>query len=53
MTVSGRTHLDQQASRRPEYAIALPPADLSLTQDREWCVVRVNGEWRQIRIHDW
>lgn len=30
-----------------------PPGDLSLTQDEEWCVVRLNGEWREIRLHDY
>jgi predicted TPR repeat methyltransferase len=24
-----------------------------MTQDAEWCVVRVDGEWRQIRFHDY
>jgi predicted TPR repeat methyltransferase len=33
--------------------VALPEPGLSLTQDAEWCVVRVNGEWRQIRFHDY
>jgi 2-polyprenyl-3-methyl-5-hydroxy-6-metoxy-1,4-benzoquinol methylase len=24
-----------------------------MTQDAEWCVIRVNGTWRQIRFHDY
>jgi hypothetical protein len=24
-----------------------------MTQDAEWCVVRVDGRWRQIRFHDY
>ncbi len=33
--------------------LALPPADLSLEQDEEWCVVRVDDGWRRMRIHDY
>ncbi len=33
--------------------VALPESDMSMTQDAEWCVVRVDGEWRQIRFHDY
>jgi len=33
--------------------IALPPSTVSETQDREWCVVEVNGRWRKIRFHDY
>jgi hypothetical protein len=33
--------------------IALPPRPVSLTQDREWCVVEIGGEWRKIRFHDY
>lgn len=33
--------------------IALPPRDVSLKQDREWCVVEVDGRWRKIRFHDY
>lgn len=33
--------------------VALPERGRSMTQDAEWCVVRVNGEWRQIRFHDY
>jgi 2-polyprenyl-3-methyl-5-hydroxy-6-metoxy-1,4-benzoquinol methylase len=33
--------------------VALPEPGLSMTQDTEWCVVRVNGAWRQIRFHDY
>jgi len=33
--------------------VALPEPNLSMTQDAEWCVVRVDDEWRQIRFHDY
>ena len=33
--------------------IALPERNNSLTQDAEWCVVRVGDEWRRIRFHDY
>ena len=33
--------------------VALPEPSLSMTQDAEWCVVRVDDEWRQIRFHDY
>lgn len=32
--------------------IALPPKD-RLEQDDEWCVAHVDGEWRQVRFHDY
>ena len=33
--------------------IALPEPDVSLPQDAEWCVVRLEDEWRQVRFHDY
>jgi SAM-dependent methyltransferase len=33
--------------------IALPPTPVSLSQDREWCVVEVDGRWKKIRFHDY
>lgn len=33
--------------------IALPPPPVSLSQDREWCVVRVGGSWKKVRFHDY
>jgi len=33
--------------------IALPEPNLSMTQDAEWCVIRDEGQWRQIRFHDY
>jgi SAM-dependent methyltransferase len=33
--------------------IALPPEIVTVSQDREWCVVRVNGDWKRIRFHDY
>lgn len=37
--------------RRTE--IALPPPSVFLCQDREWCVVEVDGSWKKIRFHDY
>ncbi|MCA9243230.1 MAG: class I SAM-dependent methyltransferase [Phycisphaerales bacterium] len=31
----------------------MPAPTVSLTQDAEWCVVHLDGEWRQIRFHDY
>ena len=42
----------KQQKSRPLY-IALPEPGLSMKQDAEWCVVRVNGAWEQIRFHDY
>jgi SAM-dependent methyltransferase len=33
--------------------VALPRAQARLEQDHEWCVARVDGEWREIRFHDY
>ncbi len=36
-----------------ELLVALPEPNLSLSQDAEWFLVRVDGEWRQLRFHDY
>lgn len=41
------------ASTNGKLLVALPEPGLSMTQDAEWCVARVNGQWRQIRFHDY
>ena len=41
------------ASGNGRLVVALPEPGLSMTQDAEWCVVRVGKEWRQIRFHDY
>jgi SAM-dependent methyltransferase len=33
--------------------IALPEPNLSMEQDAEWCVIRDEGQWREIRFHDY
>jgi predicted TPR repeat methyltransferase len=33
--------------------VALPPPSIAMSEDREWCVVQVNGHWEKIRIHDY
>lgn len=44
------TVADQRVTRAD---IALPPPVISLRQDREWCVVEVEGRWKKIRFHDY
>ncbi len=53
MTVATSTHIEHRTNLHNDLRIALPPADLSFTQDEEWCVIRLNGEWREIRLHDY
>jgi 2-polyprenyl-3-methyl-5-hydroxy-6-metoxy-1,4-benzoquinol methylase len=33
--------------------VAFPRPQARSEQDHEWCVARVNGEWREIRFHDY
>lgn len=33
--------------------IALPEPSTRYEQDHEWCVARIDGQWRQIRFHDY
>lgn len=47
----GAARADRQAPKPP--LIALPEPDLQLSQDSEWCLVKRDGEWRQIRFHDY
>ena len=37
----------------PRFRIALPARGEALAQDEEWCVVQVDGQWREIRFHDY
>jgi 2-polyprenyl-3-methyl-5-hydroxy-6-metoxy-1,4-benzoquinol methylase len=53
MTLATSTHLKHNNDETADLPIALPPADLTLSQDEEWCVVRLDGEWREIRLHDY
>ena len=53
MTVATSTRIAHRSTLRNDLRIALPPANFSFTQDEEWCVVRVNDEWREIRLHDY
>jgi 2-polyprenyl-3-methyl-5-hydroxy-6-metoxy-1,4-benzoquinol methylase len=55
MTVATSTSIGQRNTpdNDKDLPIALPPADLSLEQDEEWCVVRLDGEWREFRLHDY
>ncbi len=51
ITASASPH-GLRTCRGPRY-VAIPEPGLSLTQDAEWCVVRLNENWRQIRFHDY
>ncbi|MBN2562704.1 MAG: class I SAM-dependent methyltransferase [Phycisphaerae bacterium] len=53
MTVTTSTRIKQRGTLHNDLRIALPPTDLSFTQDKEWCVVRLDNEWREIRLHDY
>lgn len=53
---TGLTPVTKRGSSRSangKLLVALPEPSLSMTQDAEWCVVRVDDEWRQIRFHDY
>jgi len=41
------------ASGQPRLPLALPEPGLHLDQDAEWFLVKLDGEWRQIRFHDY
>lgn len=47
------TERESATSTNSELLVALPEPTLSMTQDAEWCVVRVDGKWRQVRFHDY
>lgn len=36
-----------------EIPIALPEPGRSYPQDQEWCLARIDGEWREMRFHDY
>lgn len=38
---------------QPDIPIALPEPSRSFPQDEEWCLARVDGEWRELRFHDY
>ncbi len=49
-----RTTLRPKAKDRSRsFVIALPEPDLSMPQDEEWCLVRLESEWREVRFHDY
>lgn len=50
------TDIASQSPRkaRPKLEVALPEPGLSMSQNREWCVVRTGpDEWRRIGFHDY
>lgn len=55
MTVQALRESNQESSKpkRGQLLVALPEPGLSMNQDAEWCVARVNGTWRQIRFHNY
>jgi len=36
-----------------ELPIALPEPGEAFAQDEEWCVARIDGEWEELRFHDY
>lgn len=55
MTTTSRepkAHVNPNAARE-RLLVALPEPGLSMTQDAEWCVVKLNGDWQQVRFHDY
>jgi SAM-dependent methyltransferase len=44
---------DDGAAGHTAFRVSFPGPDVSLAQDKEWCVVHVNGEWHEIRFHDY
>ena len=42
--------LDEKAQ---QLRVAFPSDSSTLDQDQEWCVARVNGDWQEIRFHDY
>ena len=53
ISVAPATERESSTGTNGELLVALPEPSLSMTQDSEWCVVRVDGRWRQIRFHDY
>jgi len=45
--------LDEPGATGCDLEIALPPRNLSLAQDQEWCVVFWEGAWHKVFIHDY
>lgn len=48
-----QTQADSTTERIEAARIALPSPVVSMSQDREWCVVEIDGKWRKIRFHDY
>lgn len=51
--MSVETAPTRPAKPRVRFDLALPPADLTLPQNEEWFVVRTNGAWKRLRVHDY
>lgn len=49
-TIPDRT---RRHSSQRRFKLALPCQEVSLSQDAEWCVVRVGDEWQEVRFHDY
>lgn len=47
--------MDSQSYRKPawEGRVFLPPVDLPLDQDQEWCEIEEGGNRRRLRFHDY
>lgn len=49
---AGRARTTNARSRR-KFRIALPEPGASFRQDAEWCVIYLDGQWRELRFHDY
>lgn len=47
------TTIDGAAATPTKLEVELPTADGAVDQDREWCLVQVDGKSRRIRFHDY
>ncbi len=46
------SEIDPDGKAQP-LRVAFPSDPSTLDQDQEWCVARVNGDWQEIRFHDY
>lgn len=48
-----KLHQRRRVSTKEQLLVALPEPSLSMEQDSEFLLVRVDGRWEQIRLHDY
>src|SRR5690606_1773650 len=45
-------HVEMELGEQERFEMRFPDLD-GLSQDEEWCEVKLDGEWRRIRFHDY